>query len=226
MIFLSIGRCESPGGRRTTRTISAGPVEVSCRLGIFRSQSFPNQIGAARSLASERDERLGRALEIRLHVRRDAQLLLGAIDLAHGVRPAVRRQAEGNRCHRKLSLVTHNQGQRRPPGEAVFQWGDRLTTNPVVPRYPGDMGTTLTGSDSIRRSISLPAGVAEKIDAIAASRRVSGNRTIVDLLTDAIEAYEQRRAAFLELAGRFQESSDPGETERLREELARMTFGL
>jgi hypothetical protein len=67
--------------------------------------------------------------------------------------------------------------------------------------------------------------MAEEIDAIAASRHVSGNRAIVDLLTDAITAYEERRTAFLELADRFQKSTDPSETERLREELARMTFG-
>lgn len=84
---------------------------------------------------------------------------------------------------------------------------------------------TLSGADTIRRSISLPAELAEKIDAIAASRHVSGNRAIVDLLADAILAYQRRRTAFLELADRFQRSQDPAETERLREELARMTFG-
>jgi metal-responsive CopG/Arc/MetJ family transcriptional regulator len=78
---------------------------------------------------------------------------------------------------------------------------------------------------TIRRSVSLPAELAEKIDAIAASRHVSGNRAMVDLLRDAILAYERRRSAFLELADRFQKSKDPAETERLREELARMTFG-
>jgi hypothetical protein len=67
--------------------------------------------------------------------------------------------------------------------------------------------------------------MAEKIDAIAMNRRVSGNHVIVDLLGDAIAAYEQRRTAFFELADRFQKSADPTETERLREELARMTFG-
>jgi hypothetical protein len=51
------------------------------------------------------------------------------------------------------------------------------------------------------------------------------NRAIVDLLADAIAAYEQRRTAFLELADRFQKSKSPAETKRLREELARMTFG-
>jgi hypothetical protein len=87
------------------------------------------------------------------------------------------------------------------------------------------MGTTLTEAEAVRRSISLPARTAEKIDAIAASRHVSSNRAIVDLLEDAITAYEERRTAFLELADRFQKSTDPTETERLREELARMTFG-
>jgi hypothetical protein len=37
--------------------------------------------------------------------------------------------------------------------------------------------------------------------------------------------YDQRRKAFLELADRFQKSKDPAESKRLREELARMTFG-
>ena len=71
----------------------------------------------------------------------------------------------------------------------------------------------------------MPAEMAEKVDAIAASRRVSGNRVVVDLLSDAITAYERRRTAFLDLADRFQKSIDPAETARLREELARMTFG-
>lgn len=87
------------------------------------------------------------------------------------------------------------------------------------------MGAALVETEAIRRSISLPAKMAEKIDAIAANRHVSGNRVIVDLLTDAITAYDKRRTAFLELADRFQKSKDPAETERLREELARMTFG-
>jgi hypothetical protein len=87
------------------------------------------------------------------------------------------------------------------------------------------MRTTLTEAEAIRRSISLPAEMAQKIDAIAASQHVSGNRAIIDLLQDAITAYEHRRRAFFELADRFQKSKDPAETERLREELARMTFG-
>ena len=77
----------------------------------------------------------------------------------------------------------------------------------------------------IRRSVSLPVEMAQKIDSIATSRHVTGNRAIVDLLADAITLYEQRRTAFFELADRFQKSTDPTEIERLRDELARMTFG-
>jgi hypothetical protein len=71
----------------------------------------------------------------------------------------------------------------------------------------------------------LPEDLAGKIDQIANARRVSTNRAIADLLRDAVEAYEQRRKAFFELADRFQKSTDPAESKRLREELARMTFG-
>jgi hypothetical protein len=75
------------------------------------------------------------------------------------------------------------------------------------------------------RSISLPSDLAVNVDTIAACGHVSVNRAIVDLLTEAVRAYEERRTAFFELADRFQKSIDPSETERLREELARMTFG-
>jgi hypothetical protein len=84
---------------------------------------------------------------------------------------------------------------------------------------------TVVEALAIRRSITVPTKMAEQIDLIAASRHVSSNRAIVDLLSDAITAYERRRTAFLELADRFQKSTDSAETTSLREELARMTFG-
>ena len=87
------------------------------------------------------------------------------------------------------------------------------------------MSTTFIGAEAIRRSISLPAEMAEKLDGIAVARHVSANRVIIDLLSDAITVYEQRRTIFLELADRFLKSTDPAETERLRDELANMTFG-
>jgi len=87
------------------------------------------------------------------------------------------------------------------------------------------MGAIELNADPVRRSISLPQEIAERVDEIAASRHVSANRAIVDLLNDAIAAYDQRRQAFLALADRFQKCKDPAETQKLRDELARMTFG-
>jgi hypothetical protein len=87
------------------------------------------------------------------------------------------------------------------------------------------MANLSTASDAVRRSISLPPQMAQKIDQVAEARHVSVNRVVVDFLEEAIKAYEQRRAAFLELADRFQRSTDPAESSRLREELARITFG-
>jgi hypothetical protein len=76
-----------------------------------------------------------------------------------------------------------------------------------------------------RRSVTIPAQLAAKIEKIADNRHVTANRVILDLIEDGIAAYDKRRAAFLELTDQFQKSTDPVETERLREELIRMTFG-
>ena len=85
------------------------------------------------------------------------------------------------------------------------------------------MAVTLSDVQTI--DIPVPADLATKIDSIAVARHVSRDRALADLLRDAIAAYEDRRAAFLELAERFQQSTDPGETDQLRGELAKMTFG-
>ena len=77
------------------------------------------------------------------------------------------------------------------------------------------------------QTVDIPvlADVAAKIDSIVLARHVSRARALADLLRDAIAAYEHRRAAFLELADRFRESTDPAETDQLRGELAQITFG-
>jgi hypothetical protein len=51
--------------------------------------------------------------------------------------------------------------------------------------------------------------IVERVDKIAATRHVSANRAMIDLLRDAIAAYDQRKKVFLELADRFQISTDP-----------------
>ena len=85
------------------------------------------------------------------------------------------------------------------------------------------MAVIVAGVETI--DISVPADIVAQIDSIAVARHVSRERAVADLLRDAITAYEDRRAAFLELADRFQQSTDPAESDQLRVELAQMTFG-
>jgi hypothetical protein len=76
-----------------------------------------------------------------------------------------------------------------------------------------------------RQSVSLPAALAKRVRAIAKARRTSANRVLVDLIEAGLEAKTAEKERFFALARRFKESSDPAESDRLREELARLTFG-
>ncbi len=48
---------------------------------------------------------------------------------------------------------------------------------------------------------------------------------LVELIETGLQAKEAEKARFLDLARRFKEATAPEESERLREELARLTFG-
>jgi hypothetical protein len=76
-----------------------------------------------------------------------------------------------------------------------------------------------------RQSISLPGRIAKRVRAIARTRKTSANRVLVDLVEAGLQAKESERERFLSLARRFKESTDPRESENLREELADMIFG-
>jgi len=78
---------------------------------------------------------------------------------------------------------------------------------------------------AVRQSVSLPSGVVRRVRAIAKTRKVSANRVIVDLIETGLQAKDSERGRFLALARRFKESSDPEESDRLREELAHLIFG-
>lgn len=82
-----------------------------------------------------------------------------------------------------------------------------------------------TAEKTVRQSVSLPSRVARRVRAIAKARRTSANRVLVSLIETGLQAGEDERRRFLDLAGRFKEASDPAESERLREDLARMIFG-
>lgn len=77
----------------------------------------------------------------------------------------------------------------------------------------------------VRQSVSLPPRVARRVRLLAKSSRTSANRVLVELIESGLEAREQERKRFLDLADRLARSRDPEEQSRLKEELARMTFG-
>jgi len=78
---------------------------------------------------------------------------------------------------------------------------------------------------SVRQSVSLPSTVARRVQALAKRSRTSANRVIVDLIESGLEAKEREKVAFFDLADRLIHTSDRAEQARLKEELARMTFG-
>jgi len=77
----------------------------------------------------------------------------------------------------------------------------------------------------VRQSVSLPPRVARRVKALARARRTSANRIVVDLIEAGLEAREREKSLFFDLADRLIHSSDPTEQKRLKEDLARMTFG-
>ena len=82
-----------------------------------------------------------------------------------------------------------------------------------------------TSARSVRQSVSLPSSIARRVQAIAKRRRTSANRVLVDLIESGLEAKERERELFFDVADRLATATDPSEQKRLKEELARLTFG-
>ncbi len=78
---------------------------------------------------------------------------------------------------------------------------------------------------TVRQSVSLPARLARRVKSLAKTSSTSANRIIVDLIESGIEAREQERKRFIELADRLARSRDAEDQKHLKAELARMTFG-
>jgi DNA-binding IclR family transcriptional regulator len=77
----------------------------------------------------------------------------------------------------------------------------------------------------VRQSVSLAPRVARRVRALANAKRSSASRVIAELVEVGLENQDHERQRFLDLAERFANSRDPRERERLKEELARLTFG-
>jgi hypothetical protein len=77
----------------------------------------------------------------------------------------------------------------------------------------------------VRQSVSLPPRLARRIKSLAKSNRTSANRILVALIESGLESRERERKHFFETADLLTQTQDPKEQGRLKEELARMTFG-
>lgn len=82
-----------------------------------------------------------------------------------------------------------------------------------------------TTEKPVRQSVSLPGSVARRVRSLARAERTSASRVLVELIETGLEAREQEKARFHDLADRLTRSKDPDEQARLKAELARMTFG-
>jgi len=63
------------------------------------------------------------------------------------------------------------------------------------------------------------------VQAIAKTRKTSASRVLVDLIEAGMQSKEAEKERFFALANRLSETSDPAERQKLKKELARMTFG-
>ena len=77
----------------------------------------------------------------------------------------------------------------------------------------------------LRQSVTLSAGVARRVRALARVKKASASRVIAELVESGLEAQDAERDRFLRLADRLTRSKDRVEQEQLKEELARLTFG-
>ena len=78
---------------------------------------------------------------------------------------------------------------------------------------------------AVRQSVSLPSPLAKRVKALAKNRKVSSNRILVELVETGLRSKEEERRRFFELADMLSTSTDAKEQQKLKEQLARMTFG-
>jgi hypothetical protein len=82
-----------------------------------------------------------------------------------------------------------------------------------------------TTEKKVRQSVSLPARLARQVRTLAVKSNTSTNRVLIELIETGIESKEAERSKFLDLADQFSATSNPTERKRIKELLARMTFG-
>jgi hypothetical protein len=79
---------------------------------------------------------------------------------------------------------------------------------------------------TVRRSISLRRELDSKVQGMAQRQNLSANRVLENLIEAGLEAKEAEKRRFFELAERLRSTDDAAELERVKSEMARMTFGV
>jgi hypothetical protein len=78
---------------------------------------------------------------------------------------------------------------------------------------------------AVRQSVSIPTAIARRVRALARVRKTSANRVLVDLIEAGLQSKEAEKERFFSLVNQLTKSRDAAERRRLKEELARITFG-
>jgi predicted DNA-binding protein len=82
-----------------------------------------------------------------------------------------------------------------------------------------------TAAKPVRQSVSLPPKLARRVRTLAKNQRTSTNHVLVELIETGIESREAEKTRLFQLADQLSQASDPAERKRIKEKLARITFG-
>ena len=88
-----------------------------------------------------------------------------------------------------------------------------------------NMPTIKSTKKLVRRSISLRPEINSKVQILAKRERRSASQILEKLIEAGLETQENEKRRFFELAERMIAATDRSEQQRLKEELARKTFG-
>jgi len=77
----------------------------------------------------------------------------------------------------------------------------------------------------VRRSVTLPSGIAKQVENLARKHDLSDNRILVELIEEGIAARQQRQKEFFQLAERFRAADNPEQIKQLGDQLGRFVFG-
>jgi len=78
---------------------------------------------------------------------------------------------------------------------------------------------------TVRRSVSIRSEIHGRIEDLARQEKRSTNQIIENLIETGLDAKEQEKRRFFEVAERFRTATSASEVKEAKEELARMIFG-